>query len=587
MVFDGDCSFCRIWIGYWRQLTGDGMAYAPYQEVAERYAQVPRENFRRSVQLILPDGEVLGAVHAIFWSLGLVPGYAWLLWTYECVPGFAAAAEWCYRRVAANRSFFYHVTIFLWGRRPEPASYDIAVRWFFRCLGVIYAIAFVSLAVQITGLVGAHGILPAARFLAAVSEAYGGWAWLRVPTIFLWRASDIFLRLACVAGAVASLGIILGFARRAALVVAFVLYLSLVHAGQSFLSFQWDYLLLEAGFLATFLRPALARVWLARWLLFRLMLLSGAAKLLSHDPNWRNLTALRYHYETQPLPTPLAWYFHQLPMSCQKFSCAFLFFVELIVPFLMFAPRRVRFFAGGATILLQALIFLTGNYAFFNLLAVALCLLLFDDAAFRRTAKPPAPRVRSTAWQRVVSAALVAFILLASGFELLETFSGTMPRAAATALSAIMPFGTVNTYGLFAVMTTSRPEIAVEGSNDGQTWLEYGFKYKPGELKRAPVWVQPYQPRLDWQMWFAALDGYQSQPWFVNFMVRLLEGSKDVLALLAKNPFPDAPPRYIRGQLYDYHFTTAAEHRASGNWWRRDLKGEYLPAVSLRAARAE
>ncbi len=587
LVFDGDCSFCRIWIGYWKQLTGDGIAYAPYQEVAERYPQIPRENFQRAVQLILPEGKVLSAAHAVFRSLAREPGCAWLLWAYQRVPGFAAAAEWFYRRVAANRSLSYHVTVFLCGKHLEPASYDIAVRWFFRCLGLIYAIAFLSLEVQITGLIGAHGILPASRFLAAVRENYGGWAWLRVPTMFLWGASDTVLRLACVGGAVAALGIMIGFVQRAALVVAFVLYLSLVHAGQTFLSFQWDYLLLEAGFLAIFLRPALTRVWLFRWLLFRLMLLSGAAKLLSHDPNWRNLSALRYHYETQPLPTPIAWYFHQLPMSFQKLSCTFVFFVELFVPFLIFAPRRIRFFAGGATILLQALIFLTGNYAFFNLLAVALCLFLFDDAAFRHLSHAPARRFRSTAFQRAVSASLVAFILLASGFELLETFSGSMPRAAATALSAIVPFGIVNTYGLFAVMTTSRPEIAVEGSNDGQTWREYGFKYKPGDLKHAPVWVQPYQPRLDWQMWFASLDGYQSQPWFVNFMVRLLEGSPDVLALVAKNPFPGAPPRYIRAQLYDYHFTTTAERRESGNWWRRDLKGEYLPAVSLRAAGAE
>jgi predicted DCC family thiol-disulfide oxidoreductase YuxK len=587
LVFDGDCTFCRTWIGYWKQLTGSGIAYAPYQQVAERHPEIPLETFRSAVQLILPDSQVLSAAHAVFRSLAQVPGYAWLLWAYQHVPGFCAVAEWLYRRVAANRSFFYHVTVMLWGKHPEPASYEIAVRWFFRCLGLIYAIAFLSLEVQIVGLVGTHGILPAERFVAAIRESLGGWAWLRVPTIFLWGASDTFLRLACVGGAVASLAIILGFALRAALVLAFVLYLSLVHAGQTFLSFQWDYLLLEAGFLAIFLRPLLVRVWLLRWLLFRLMLLSGAVKLLSHDPNWRNLTALRYHYETQPLPTPFASYFHQLPMSCQKLSCAFVFFVELMVPFLLFAPRRVRFFAGGATILLQALIFLTGNYAFFNLLAVALCLLLFDDAAFRRASRVPAPRLKSTALQRAVSVALVAFILLASGFELLETFSDSMPRAAATALNAIAPFGIVNTYGLFAVMTTSRPEIVVQGSNDGQTWLEYGFKYKPGDLKRPPVWVQPYQPRLDWQMWFAALDGYQSQPWFANLMARLLEGSPDVLALVAKNPFPAAPPRYIRAQLYDYRFTTAAERRVAGNWWRRNFKGEYFPAVSLRAAGAE
>jgi predicted DCC family thiol-disulfide oxidoreductase YuxK len=584
LVFDGDCTFCRTWIGYWKRLTGDAVAYAPFQEAADRLPQIPGENFARAVQLILPDGEVFSAAHAVFRSLAAVPGYAWLLWAYLHVPGFAAATEWSYRQIAAHRSVAYHATVFLWGKHPEPATYEIAVRWFFRSLGLIYLIAFLSLEVQIIGLIGARGILSAERFLAAVRENYGASAWLRVPTLFLLGASDTVLRLACVAGAVASVAVMLGFTRRAALVAAFVLYLSLVHAGQSFLSFQWDFLLLECGFLAIFLRPVLARVWLFRWLLFRLMLLSGAAKLLSHDPAWRNLTALGYHYETQPLPTLFAWYFHQFPLSFQKLSCSFLFFVELAVPFLFFAPRRVRFFAAAMTVILQALIFITGNYTFFNLLAVALCLLLFDDAAFRRV---PAPRVRPGTTQRAVSIALSVFILFASGFQLLETFSGPIPGPAAATLSAIAPFGVVNTYGLFAVMTTSRPEIVVEGSNDGQTWLEYGFRYKPGDLKRAPVWAQPYQPRLDWQMWFAALENYQADPWFVNFAVRLLEGSPDVLALLGQNPFPAGAPRYIRARLYDYRFTTAAERRATRDWWKRELKGEYLPVVSLRAPPAE
>jgi len=584
LVFDGDCTFCGAWIGYWKRLTGDAIAYWPYQEVAERFPQIPRENFRRAVQLILPDGQVFSAAQAVFRSLAIVPGYVWLLWAYLHVPGFAGVTEWGYRRIAANRSFCYHATVFLWGKHPEPATYEIVTRWFFRSLGLIYLIAFLSLAVQIAGLIGAAGILPAERFLAAVRESYGASAWLRMPTLFLFGVSDTMLRLACIAGAVASLAIILGFARRAALVAAFVLYLSLVHGGQTFLSFQWDFLLLEAGFLAVFLRPSFMGVWLFRWLLFRLMLLSGAAKLLSHDPNWRNLTALRYHYETQPLPTVFAWYFHQFPLGIQKFCCGFMFFVELVVPFLFFAPRRVRFFAAAMTITLQAVIFITGNYTFFNLLTVALCLLLFDDAALHRA---PVRRVRPSATQRAVSVALSVFILFTSGFELVGTFSGAMPAPAATALSAIAPFGVVNTYGLFAVMTTSRPEIVVEGSNDGQMWREYGFRYKPGDLKRAPVWVQPYQPRIDWQMWFAALDNYQAEPWFVNLAVRLLEGSPDVLALLGRNPFPSSPPRYIRARLYDYRFTTFSERHATGDWWKREFKGEYLPAVSLRSAPAE
>jgi len=584
LIFDGDCSFCRVWIDLWKQLTGDQIAYAPYQEVAAQFPQIPLDHFKGAVQLVLPGGDVLSGAHAVFCSLAVIRKYAWMLWAYQRIPGFARISEWIYGLVAAHRSFSYHVTVLFWGRRLEPASYEIVTRWFLRCLGVVYLIAFLSLEVQITGLVGSRGMLPAARFLTAVQSGYGAVPWLRVPTIFWLGVSDVSLRLACVSGAIASIFILIGVVRRAGLVAAFILYLSLVTIGQAFLSFQWDFLLLEAGFLAIFLLPTFPRIWLFRWLLFRLMFLSGTAKLLSHDPAWRNLTALEFHFQTQPLPTVLAWYFHQVPAGFQKASVVFMFFVELVVPFLMFAPRRIRLFAGAMTLALQALIFLTGNYAFFNLLTAALCLPLCDDALLRRFArtKPARPRTRFPLLQRAVTAVLLCFILPASGFELMETFSGSMPRPAAVVLNSIAPFGIVNTYGLFAVMTTSRPEIIVEGSNDGQTWFEYGFKYKPGDLKRAPVWVEPHQPRLDWQMWFAALSGYQSHPWFVNFMVRLLEGSPDVLALLAVNPFPASPPQYIRARLYDYRFTTVAERRATGNWWRREPQGEYFPLVSLK-----
>jgi lipase maturation factor 1 len=278
------------------------------------------------------------------------------------------------------------------------------------------------------------------------------------------------------------------------------------------------------------------------------------------------------------------WYFHHLPADFQKASAVFMFFVELVVPFLMFAPRRIRFFAGAMTLALQAIIFLTGNYTFFNLLAVALCLSLYDDAHLRQFTrpKPITRRALPGSFQRAVTVMLVLFIMLASCLQLMEIFSLRIPRPVASALSFIAPFGIVNTYGLFAVMTTSRSEIIVEGSNDAQTWLEYGFKYKPGDLKRAPRWVQPHQPRLDWQMWFAALGSYQGQPWFVNFMVRLLEGSPEVLALMATNPFPHSPPQYVRARLYDYKFTSLAEPRSTGNWWRRESRGEYFPVVSLK-----
>lgn len=582
MIFDGQCGFCRIWIEYWKRLTGEQVDYAPYQEAAGRFPEIPRENFQRAVHLILPDGGVFSAAEAVFRTLALVPGRGWALRAYERVPGFGAISGLIYRWIAEHRSFCYHATVLLWGKHVEPAAYEIVSRWFWRALGAIYLVAFLSLEVQITGLIGERGILPAGAFLEAVRANLGVEAWLRIPTIFWMGAGNLALRLACFAGAIASLAIIAGLLRRIALVIAFVLYLSLIHAGQTFLSFQWDFLLLEAGFLAIFLTPFAGRIFLLRWLLFRLMLLSGSAKLLSGDPTWRNLTALEYHYHTQPLPTIIGWYFDHLPAGFQKFSVLYMFFVELAIPFLMFAPRRIRFFAAGMTVAFQILVFLTGNYTFFNLLAIALCVSLLDDAALRRAKINAPPRRFPAALHRRVSVVLVASILILSGFQLEEIYTGRMPRAAGAVLNAIAPFGIVNTYGLFAVMTTSRPEIIVEGSNDGQTWLAYSFRYKPGDLKRAPVWAQPYQPRLDWQMWFAALANYESQPWFVNFMVRLLQGSPDVLALLEKNPFPGQPPHYIRAEVYEYRFTTLAEHRATGDWWHRELKGIYFPPVSLR-----
>jgi predicted DCC family thiol-disulfide oxidoreductase YuxK len=585
MIFDGNCGFCGIWIDYWKRLTGDRILYERYQEAAVRFPQIPRENFQGAVHLILPDGAALSGARAVFRSLADVPDYAWMLWAQNKIPGFEAVSERLYRIIARHRSLAYHVTTFLWGKRIEPPSFQIASHRFLQALGFIYLMAFLSLATQITGLIGTRGVLPCGPFLQAVAESLGPAAWLRVPTIFWLGSSDLILKLACIAGSIASFAVTLNIGRRIALVVAWLLYLSLASAGQSFLSFQWDFLLLEAGFLAMFLKPFFARVWLFRWLLFRLLFLSGAVKLLSGDPAWRNLTALQYHYETQPLPTPFAWYFHQMPAGFQKASVVFVFFVELVVPFLMFAPRRVRFFAGGMAVALQTLIFIAGNYAFFNLLTVALCLFLYDDAFLRRfERREPKPVAAPTGFQRAVTASLFPVILLAGCFLLQETLSNTMPAPAATALSWMAPFGIVNTYGLFAVMTTTRPEIIVEGSNDGETWLEYRFRYKPGDLRRVPAWVQPHQPRLDWQAWFAALGDPQQRRWFENFLARLLQGSPEVLALLAGNPFPEKPPRYVRALLYDYRFTNSAKRRATGNWWRRELKGTYFRPASLAAA---
>ena len=439
--------------------------------------------------------------------------------------------------------------------------------------------AFASLAVQITGLIGDRGILPVSRYLAAVSTIHG--AYWEAPTIFWIAHGDRVLEAACWAGVALAMallsGLLAGYLERIALVCLYVLYLSFCTVGQDFLSFQWDALLLEAGFLAIFLGNSKIVVLLFRWLLFRVMFLSGAVKLTSHDPTWRDRSAIAFHYLTQPLPTPIAWYMYQLPLWFQRFSTSTLLFIELVTPFLFFAPRRWRFLAAGLVLLLQSMIFLTGNYTFFNLLTMALCLFLFDDHALEKLRL----RARNVRISKpvVIAAAVVLVVLSASGLQ--EMFLATAPEPQSAVVRAAAPFQIANTYGVFASMTTSRLEIQVQGSNDGVTWLDYDFRYKPGDLKQPPHWVQPHQPRLDWQMWFAALGDYRSSPWFTNFMVRLLQGSPAVVGLLAKDPFPGAPPKYVRAQLFDYSFTDFAQRRATGEWWSRQPRGLYFPAISL------
>jgi hypothetical protein len=325
-------------------------------------------------------------------------------------------------------------------------------------------------------------------------------------------------------------------------------------------------------------------------------------KLLSRDPAWHNLTALKFHYETQPLPTPLAWYAHHFPAWLQKWSTLGMFAIELIVPFLIFMPRRLRQAACMAFLALQIAIFVTGNYCFFNLLTILLCVSLLDDAAVRRVLslsrldqlvpggfgirssgdRKPGPAGRC--WPPLFTMPVALVVLVVSLVEFSGMFRVPVPWPGPilSVYEWLAPFRSFNTYGLFAVMTTSRPEIVIEGSNDGEAWFEYEFKYKPGDVKQRPKFVAPHQPRLDWQMWFAALSDYRHNPWLINFCVHLLRGTPQVLALLGHNPFPSAPPHYIRAVVYDYHFTDTATRRATGAWWRRERQGEYLPVLSLR-----
>lgn len=480
-------------------------------------------------------------------------------------------------------------------------------RWLFlRCLGLVYLSAFASLWFQIDGLFGSDGVWP----MSLIKQAQGtGWErFWSFPSLCWLSDSDWFLHLLCGAGVVCSVLLVAGVFQRVLLFLLWLLYLSLTSGSYNvFFSFQWDIFLLEIGFLSIFLgpwnmwpkpsaekEPSGTMFWLLRLLLFKLMFLSGSVKLLSQDLVWWDLTALTVHYETQPLPTWIAWYAHQLPVLIHQISCGIMFCIELIVPFFIFGPRRFRIFSFWAFSLLQGVIVLTGNYCFFNLLSALLGLALLDDDAFRWISPICKPfeaipkkdgetkRILKI-WIHAVPIAICLMVVPVTAFQILRPFGVQwfwMPPIAQFS-SWISPFRMINSYGLFANMTESRPEIIIQGSNDGATWLDYQFKYKPGKLDQPPGFNIPHQPRLDWQMWFAALGNARQNPWFGNLCVRLLQGKESVIRLLDENPFPDRPPKYIRAMMYNYHFTDSSERRETGNWWKHGEPRVYLAPVTL------
>jgi predicted DCC family thiol-disulfide oxidoreductase YuxK len=589
LVYDGDCGFCGYWARYWKKLTGDSIEYRPYQEVAAQYPTIPLADFQRAVQYIKPDGHYASAAEASFLTLSHARGKGIWLALYRKLPGFAAISELAYAFIAARRPAFYRISLFLWGRDYGPPRHDLVSFLFLRLFGLIYLSAFISFGVQAQGLIGSHGILPLAELVDAGASNFGPDRFFLMPMVFWWNASDFAIGAVCWTGAGLSLLLVFNLLPRLSLFLLYALYLSLFYGGQAFMTYQWDVFLLEAGFLALLLSFAtVPGIWLLRWLLFRFLFMSGVVKLLSGDPNWWNLSALSYHFLTQPLPTPVAWYAAHLPPRLLEFATGGTFFVELILPFLIFCPRRLRFFAAFGILLLQSCILITGNYNWFNLQTMLLCLLLFDDAALQkilpqRLIRPLPVRARNNAPRRVVTVmvgALALLIVFCSLVQMDGRFGGDPPIVAQAVDRLIEPMRIVSSYGLFAVMTTKRDEIVIEGSNDGVEWREYEFWYKPGDVARRPRWSILHQPRLDWQMWFAALEEPQLLPWFWRFVQRLLENEPAVTALLEKNPFPDKPPVYVRAQFYDYTYASS-EEKAKGIWWDRRLLGPYFPAVDL------
>jgi hypothetical protein len=450
--------------------------------------------------------------------------------------------------------------------QPRGQIFRFTETVFLRLLGAIYLIAFASLWPQIVGLIGANGVSPAAETMLAMHADYGWHAYLAVPSLFWLAPSDWGLMALCGLGCTAALLLVFGISTRTSALAAYALYLSLVSIGQPFTSFQWDALLLETGFLAIFSgSPLLPLAY--RLLLFRLMFESGLVKLTSHDPNWPNLQALRYHFFTQPLPTPLAYYAQHAPGWLLDSGTLIVLLVELAVPFLLFLPsRRIRHFAVSLLLLLQIMIALTGNYAFFNLLTIALCLWGLDDEGFSGLKNWRSAFMTRTAALANLPVAAILTLALLQIFDLQPALLDS--------------FEIVNSYGLFAVMTTSRVELIVEGSDDLVNWRAYSFRYKPGDIRRDLPLVAPYQPRLDWQMWFAALGSPPQNRWVNNLVYRLLLGQPQVLNLLEPAPFRK-PPHAIRIQAYGYTFTPPAQRRRDGTIWRRTLLGTWLRPISL------
>ena len=466
---------------------------------------------------------------------------------------------------------------------------------FLRLLGLVYLAAFASLTPQISGLVGDHGLLPVSAYLERAYEVFGADAYRQLPTLlWVWPGDGGLLAL-CWGGIALSVAAMAGIAPVPVFLLLWVCYLSLTIAGQDFLSFQWDILLLEAGVLAVLYAPMAWRAplragasepsaavrWLVWGLAFKLTFLSGITKLLSGDPTWWGLTALAYHYETQPIPTWVSWYAHNLPDWVGSASAVKMFAVELVAPFAILLPsrfRRLRIVGFGVLCALQIVIALTGNYGFFNLLTVVLYVAMLDDdaLAFRWRVPAPAPGVgprphRGASDWMLIGVAAVLALLSALTFVREMRRPAPMPAWSNTLLSAVGPFRSVSGYGLFRSMTTERPEIIIEGSADGATWREYPFRWKVGDVAEAPGFVQPHMPRLDWQMWFAALDPRRQAHWLLPLAERLRDNDPVALALLDAEgtPFPDNPPRFVRLLLYQYRFTTWAD--ASDDWWTREL----------------
>lgn len=501
----------------------------------------------------------------------------------------------------------------------QPVSNGLTRRLYFGTFGLVYLIAFLSLWSQVQDLIGSDGLLPLDRFFRAVHDKFRASSYLLLPSLLWLNPSDRMLNLYCGTGCGLSILLTLGIAPRLTLLLLWTIYLSLSSAGQDFLSFQWDTLLLEMTLCSWFYAPSGLRAnWRSpcgRWaswtlwaLAFKLMFLSGATKLLSGDTSWSDGTALEFHYYTQPIPSWPAWYAYQSPLVLHRLALFGMFTVEIALPFLVFCGGRGRAIFGVSAATLMVVIEATGNFGFFNLQTIVLCIPLLNDHLMSRFIPKqwqyvdlaPPPTIERAKWIRIAfrsSVSLLLFIsLLSFVSEIANTArNGRIPQFVKTPiewadglllswgrpylLRPLSAFRTINGYGLFRVMTTSRKEIVIETSDDGTTWTACEFPYKPGKIDRAPPIVAPQMPRLDWQMWFAALNLQGNQHWLTSLVKKILNGSPVAARLLGHPELTTSPPKYVRLVMYDYKFTSADQRRATGNWWNRSFEGHLTGAI--------
>jgi len=466
---------------------------------------------------------------------------------------------------------------------------------FLRALGLIFFSAFYSLAFQIYGLIGERGILPARDYLSQVANALGALErfWY-APTILWLGAGDLGLRVVVAAGLVASTLLMLNIRPRLMAGLCTILFLSCIVVLQDFSSYQSDGMLLEAGFLSVFFAPRgtfpgvgandppsrLSRFML-EWEWFRIYFESGVAKLASGDPHWRNLTAMDEYYQNGPLPSWIGWYVQHLPHWFHAGAVVFTLVVELVLVWFIFGNRRLRLVCFFIVTALQISIIVTANYAFLNYLVLALGFLLLDDRFLARVGFPHVPSVERprtlrTLFRKRVEAGVLSFTLYAT---VVAFFAGGPVAILTLPARVLNPFRIANSYGLFAMMTPARYEIEFQGSRDGRTWIEYPFRYKPQNVRERPGFFAPYQPRFDWNLWFASLEPWMASPWVIAAEQRLVEGSPSVLELFRRDPFNGNPPKMVRTVLSQYWFTDLTTKRRIGDWWKRREIGPFAPPV--------